>query len=59
MYDWSKEMTDCIINKKEISKNNLMAIERALRLSEIHEEMLDYQVGLLDENNTYELTMKC
>lgn len=59
MFEWSKEMMNCIINKKEISKNHLMTIERALRLYDASEDMLNYQIGLPNEDNKYELTMRC
>ena len=46
---------DKIRNKKELTSNELMTIERSLRLYEVNEDMINYQIGL-DKDNKYELT---
>ena len=55
MFEYSKNLMDKIRNKKELTSNELMTIERSLRLYEINEDMINYQIGL-DKDNKYELT---
>lgn len=54
-FEYSKNILTKIKNKKDFTPNELMTIERSLRLYEVNEEMLNYQIGL-DKNNRYELT---
>ena len=55
MFEYSKNLMDKIRNKKELTSNELMIIERSLRLYEVNEDMINYQIGL-DKDNKYELT---
>ena len=55
MFEYSKNLMDKIRNKKELTSNELMIIERSLRLYEVNEDMINCQIGL-DKDNKYELT---
>lgn len=55
MFEYSKKLMDKIRNKEDLELNELMTIERSLRLYEVNEDMLDYQIGINDDNK-YELT---
>ena len=55
MFEYSKNLMDKIRNKKELTSNELMTIERSLRFCEVTEDMINYQIGL-DKDNKYELT---
>lgn len=55
MFEYSKKLMDKIRNKEDLTSNEIMTIERSLRLYEINEDMLNYQIGL-DKDNKYELT---
>lgn len=55
MFEYSKNLMDKIRNKEDLTPNEIMTIERSLRLYEINEDILNYQIGL-DKDNKYELT---
>lgn len=55
MFEYSKTLMNKIKNKEDLTPNEIMTIERSLRLYEVNEDMLNYQIGL-DKNNKYELT---
>lgn len=55
MFEYSKKLMDKIRNKEDLTPNEIMTIERSLRLYEVNEDMLNYQIGV-DKDNKYELT---
>ena len=55
MFEYSKNLMEKIKNKETLTPNEIMTIERSLRLYEINDAMLNYQIGVTTEN-TYEST---
>lgn len=55
MFEYSKRLMEKIRNGDSLDKREIMTVERCLRLYEISEQMLNYQIGV-SENNNYELT---
>lgn len=55
MFEYSKMLMTKIKNKETLLPNELMTIERSLRLYDINDAMLNYQIGV-EKNNEYELT---
>ena len=57
MYEWSKNLTEKINKANCLPDADLRMVELALRLYEIHNDVLDECIGASNTNN-YELTHK-